>query len=499
VTTARLAIVNSYANLGVQATKVIVEVHLSKGLPCFNLVGLPETAVKESKERVRSAIINSRFKFPSNFRITVNLAPADLPKSGGRFDLPIAVGILIASGQIKTDSISNMAFIGELALTGELRAVKGLLPVIVQCEQDQKQLFLPQSNSSELALVESAQLFVADHLVNICRHLQGVELLSQYQKQAEQATDNFAVDMSQVIGLKQGRKAIEIAAAGRHNLLMTGPPGTGKSMLAERLVTILPPLTQKQQVAVASLYSVAGIHRNNSVLPPIRHPHHSASTISIVGGGSQPVPGEISLAHEGVLFLDELPEFHPKVMESMREPLETKSINIARAANRITYPANFQLIAARNPCPCGYLGDEQRECQCSPQLIARYQSRISGPMLDRIELQVAIQRPHHQLLKNQQAGESSQTIKKRVVQSRNMQLRRQGKPNAELSTDECKQFIRLSTEQTNLLSECMEKMHLSLRTITRIQKVARTIADLSQSEHISKTHLLEAISLRVTQ
>ena len=326
----RLAVVNSFANIGINATPVTVEVHLSNGLPKFQLVGMPETAVKESKERVRSAIINSQFKFPTNYHITVNLAPADLPKTGGRFDLPIAIGILVASGQLKIDNLDQYAFVGELALTGTIRKVNALLPVTVISATQQKILFMPNPMAGELLPVEKLCAYVANHLVQICRHFQGSEKMQLWEFQYETIPELYSVDMAEVKGLAQGKRAMEIAASGRHNILLNGPPGTGKSMLAERIITILPQLNERQQLEVASLFSVAGIQRFNSKQPPLRSPHHSASVVSIVGGGSNPLPGEISLAHWGILYLDELPEFPRAIMESLREPLESRQISISR-------------------------------------------------------------------------------------------------------------------------------------------------------------------------
>ena len=492
----RLALVNSCANVGIDATTVNVEIHLSNGLPKFTLVGLPEAAVKESKERVRSAIINSQFKFPSNYHITVSLAPADLPKTGARFDLPIAIGILVASGQLHINNIQDFVFVGELALTGNLRPVNALLPVAIDCQLNNKTLFMPQPKIGELIPIDGLKAISAKSLIQICRHFQNAEKLEPWYEDEIPQQAEFTVDMSDVKGMAQGRRALEIAAAGRHNMLLTGPPGTGKSMLAERMITILPKLSQQQAIEVAALYSTAGVPRLNKLDAPYRHPHHSSSNVAIVGGGSNPQPGEISLAHWGVLFLDELPEFNRQVMESLREPIESKNIVISRSQHKVKYPSNFQLVAARNPCPCGYRGDRQRKCDCSDLLVSRYQSKISGPMLDRIDLQVRINRPSDNLLLSKTKGESSDKIRQRVEQARTIQLNRQNCTNADLSATDLEKYIKLSKTNTDIIKDASEKLQLSPRAIHRTIKVSRTIADLANALEITDRHIFEALGFR---
>ncbi|MGE8560806.1 MAG: YifB family Mg chelatase-like AAA ATPase, partial [Acinetobacter sp.] len=374
--------------LGLHAPLIEVEVHVSQGLPSLTIVGLPEAAVRESKDRVRSAIINSGFQFPTK-RLTINLAPADLPKDGSRLDLPIALGILIASGQIPEHVTNQLEFIGELALDGQLRPISGILSIAIACQQLGHQLILPEQNAQEASQLPNFEVFAAKHLKDVCEHLSNQQPIQQYQASQTAAPDQYRFDLADVKGQLRPRRALEIAAAGGHSLLFKGPPGTGKTLLASRLASILPPLDTQENLEVASIYSVA-----NTSHPfgqrPFRAPHHTASAIALVGGGSHPKPGEITLAHLGVLFLDELPEFDRKVLEVLRQPLESKEIVISRASRQITFPANFQLIAAMNPCPCGYAFNQDIRCQCSADAIKRYQNRISGPLLDRIDLHLDV-------------------------------------------------------------------------------------------------------------
>lgn len=495
-----LAIAYSRGRSGINAPLVTVEVHISNGLPALNLVGLPETAVKESKDRVRGAIINSHFEFPMQ-RITINLAPADVPKEGGRFDLPIALGILAASGQIPKMELEKYECIGELSLGGDLRSVNGVLPVALQARDAQRALFLPQENAQEAALVQNAELFPAKHLLEICAHLNGQQRLPTQPEQISTNDENSSeLDFSDVQGQFHVKRALEIAATGLHNLLMLGPPGTGKSMLASRLSGILPPLTEAQALESAAVVSISDNNFDAShwLKPPYRAPHHTASAPALVGGGSNPKPGEISLAHNGLLFLDELPEFDRKVLEVLREPLETGHITISRAARQADFPARFQLIAAMNPCPCGYLGDPSGRCHCSVEQVSRYRGKISGPLLDRIDMHLEVPRVSHEVLRkgSPEGEESSAVIRQRVIQARNIAITRSGKANSKLSAADVKQICTLSEQGHQLLEQAMNRFGLSHRAYHRILKLARTIADLADSEQIEIPHLSEAIGYR---
>ncbi len=498
-----LAVLYSRAKVGIDAPLVHVEVHLSNGLPSFSIVGLPETAVKESKDRVRSAILNSGFDFPSS-RITVNLAPADLPKEGGRFDLAIALGILVASGQIPDTHLEQYEFVGELALTGALRKVDGLIPSALAATRAQRCLILPLHNKTEASLTKAPHL-MADHLLKICEHLshlnpaEGACSLEVSTSEPLKNEQYHGPDMDMVKGQHHAKRALEIAAAGCHNLIMSGPPGTGKSLLAHCLPGILPSLNEQQALEVASLYSVSTQpQRAYFTTRPFRQPHHTSSGVALVGGGSHPKPGEISLAHNGVLFLDEIPEFQRTVLDVMREPLETGHISISRAAQQVEYPAKFQLVAAMNPCPCGYLKQPNKRCgECSEARALKYQSSVSGPLMDRIDIQIEVPALPKGLLSNEQVtSESSASIKERVQAAHLLQHARQGCSNAHLDHKQLKQICPLSQPLSELLENALEKLGLSARAYHRIIKVARTIADLSQCTNIEKAHLMEALGYR---
>ncbi|THB68249.1 MAG: ATP-dependent protease [Gammaproteobacteria bacterium] len=492
-----LAVVKSRARIGVTAPPVIVEVHISNGLPSLSIVGLPEAAVKESKDRVRGAILNSRFEFPTR-RITINLAPADLPKEGGRFDLPIAIGILAASGQVPADNLDRYEFTGELALTGDLRPVSGIIPFIHQSGTKGKTAIIPVENQHEAFLIDNSHTLCAGHLLAVCRHLSGEEKLPQPIGSSSPPNILIKKDLADVKGQMHAKRALEIAASGKHSLLFVGPPGTGKSMLASRLPEILPPMSKSEAIETASILSVSGkkFESDMWMQRPFRSPHHTASAVALVGGGSNPKPGEISLAHNGVMFLDELPEFDRKVLEVLREPLESGSITISRATQQAEFPAKFQLIAAMNPCPCGYLGDKSGRCSCTAAQIQKYRAKISGPLLDRIDMHIEVPRLENMELRSSPAGESSSNIRTRVIRARERQLQRCGIPNSQLESRQIDKYCKLSEKNEKLLGAASERLGLSARAYHRILKVARTIADIEGCDAIEQNHLAEAISYR---
>ncbi|MBS0514093.1 MAG: YifB family Mg chelatase-like AAA ATPase [Proteobacteria bacterium] len=496
-----LATVHSRAQDGVAAPAVTVEVHLSGGLPGTSIVGLPETAVKEARDRVRVAIQNAQIEYPAR-RVTVSLAPADLPKDGGRFDLPIALGILAAAGHLPKEALARYEFLGELALSGELRAVTGVLPAALKTVRAGRALIVPRTNAAEAALVSAAEVRGADTLLDVLAFLRGAGDLPEGAVAATANTNDEErdyPDLADVRGQAQARRALEIAAAGAHHLLFAGPPGAGKTMLASRLPGILPPLSEAEALESAAVRSVAGqaMDCDKWRMRPFRQPHHTASAVALVGGGSIPRPGEISLAHHGVLFLDELPEFDRRVLEVLREPLESGRVAISRAARQAEFPAAFQLVAAMNPCPCGYAGDPSGRCACTPEAIRRYRARISGPLLDRIDLQVEVPRvPLVELGDAAPPGETSAVVRARVVAARARQMARAGRPNAALNSRELRRDCVLRDRDHALLERALDKLGLSARSYHRILRVARTIADLAGADAIAAPHLGEAIQYR---
>ncbi len=494
-----LSIIYSRALVGIDAPLVRVETHLSNGLPAFHIVGLPETTVRESKDRVRSALINSHFTFPDR-RITINLAPADLPKEGGRFDLPIALGILSASGQVSLNDLHRHEFLAELALDGSMRPVHGVIAAAGASRDVGRTLVVAVSSAQHAAKVPAAEVLGAADLLTLCAHLNGEAAITTTTPKPAAAVAP-TLDLQDVVGQEGARRALELAASGGHNLLMWGPPGTGKTLLAARLPGILPPPSAAEALATLALQDIHGGLNGSNYLAqrPFRSPHHSASSAALVGGGSNPRPGEISLAHGGVLFLDELPEFSRHTLEMLREPMESGEITLSRAKHKVTFPAAFQLVAAMNPCKCGHLGDDSGpRCRCTPEQIQQYKAKLSGPLLDRIDLHVQVARvPPGALLKEKAEGEPSAAVRARVCASRERQMQRQGCANGELTGETLMDVCALGVKEKRLLEQAATTMHLSGRGLHRTLRVARTIADLQGNNPVTKDHLSEALAYRV--
>jgi magnesium chelatase family protein len=501
--------VNSCAVIGLDCESVEVELDITPGLGGTTVVGLPDTAVQESKERVRSAIKNSGFTYPTT-RITINLAPADIKKEGPAYDLSIAVGILTATKQINT-VLDNSLFVGELALNGKLRHTNGILPIAIYAKnKGYKKLYVPRINKYEASLVGEIEIIPVDSLLQLADHLNGIKTIEPAKghdlddfNEFNKSNDYSSADMAYIKGQEHAKRALEIAASGGHNILMSGPPGTGKTLLARTIPTILPKMTKEESLEVTKIYSIAGLLPSDKPListRPFRAPHHSASAPSLVGGGQFPKPGEISLAHKGVLFLDELPEFPRVILENLRQPLEDGIITIGRAQGTLTFPAKFSLVASMNPCPCGYSSDPERDCSCSPTQIIKYQKKISGPLLDRIDLHIEVSRIKFEKLSNNNLAESSESIRQRVEQARKIQQERfknkKIASNSEMNSQDIKEFCRIDNQTTKLLRTAVSQFQLSVRSYYKILKLARTIADLEKKEKIENSHVAEALQYR---
>ncbi|NOQ68092.1 YifB family Mg chelatase-like AAA ATPase [Patescibacteria group bacterium] len=497
-----LSKINSCAVVGLDCEAVEVELDISPGLGNITVVGLPDTAVQESKERVRAAIKNSGFEYPTT-RITINLAPADLKKAGPAYDLPIAIGMLKASKQLDAN-IDDSLFVGELSLDGKLRHTNGILPIAIYAKQKKyKKLYIPKVNEYEASLVEGVEIIPVENLLQLFEHLSDIEIIESAKTHGlddVEESENFSVDFAYVKGQEHIKRALEIAASGGHNVLLSGPPGTGKTLLARAVPTILPKMTKEEALEVTKIYSIAGLLPSDEPLiktRPFRTPHHSATAPSLVGGGQFPKPGEISLAHRGVLFLDELPEFPRGILENLRQPLEDGIVTIGRARGTLTFPAKFSLIASMNPCPCGYASDPDRDCSCSPAQIIKYQKKISGPLLDRIDLHIEVPRIKFEKLADDNLAESSRSIRARVEKARKIQQKRfENKKiltNSEMSSQDVKEFCRTNAQTIELLKTAVNQFQLSARSFYKILKLARTIADLEEKENIESSHVAEAL------
>ena len=494
---------DSVAISGLDCLPVEVEIDISKGQTAFNIVGLPDASIQESKERVHAALKNSDFKYPFNFHITINLAPADVRKEGSIYDLPIALGIIIADNQWNFD-LSNSLFLGELSLDGNLRHVNGILPATIFAKQNGvKSLYIPEVDVAEASLVQGIDIYPIKNLKQIIAHLNGDEKIPAFIKRndIETVCPTYDLDMADIKGQEFAKRALEIAAAGSHNILMSGPPGSGKTLLARTLPSILPELNEAESLEVTKIFSVAGILKEPIITHrPFRSPHHTISDVALVGGGRIPKPGEISLSHRGVLFLDELPEFPRSVLESLRQPLEDGVITVSRAQGTLTFPARFILVASQNPCPCGYLSDPEQPCLCTPVQILNYQKKISGPLLDRIDLHIEVPRLNFEKLTAENAGEKSAYVRERVQKARKIQSERFKNlnifTNSEMGNKEIKEYCRLNNESVELLKTAVKQLNLSPRAYHRILKLSRTIADLKESLNIETEHLAEALQFR---